>query len=97
MLPEDKLLSNIITVIVQPAIGLLFLVALVFFLWGVYQYISKGNDPEQHKEGAKAMLFGVIGIAVMLGVNGIISFVVHTLGVDEKPKIEFPENLQIGR
>lgn len=101
MLPEQALLHKVLVVIVEPALGLLFMVAFVYFLYGVFTYMKHGADPKKHKEGAKAILFGVIGLAIMFGVSGIVNFVANTLRVQSpndanyKPAVVFPTDISI--
>lgn len=44
----------------------LFLVATVIFLFGVVRYITAGGDEEKLKEGRAMILYGIIGLAIMV-------------------------------
>ncbi len=83
--------------IVSPLIWLLFTVAFVYFLWGVVRYIANGENEEERSKGTQHMLWGVIGLAIMLSAFGIAAFVynsVATLGDsnDQPPTILQPGN-----
>lgn len=55
-------------------IPLLFAVMLLVFLWGIFQYFFiKREDPAARKEGAQFMMWGVIGIAVVVSMWGLVS------------------------
>lgn len=71
----QKLKSEIII----PIIALLFALALVVFIWGGVQYIWQGTEPGGREKGRQHMLWGVVGIAIMLSAFGIITFLFNTV------------------
>lgn len=74
--------SNIlITEVLNPLIVLLFTAATVLFLWGVAEFINNAPDSEGRKKGLNHILWGVIGIAIMVSVWGIMGIIAETLGV----------------
>ncbi|HEY4507365.1 MAG TPA: hypothetical protein VJJ47_00560 [Candidatus Paceibacterota bacterium] len=82
-----SLISNVIGMLVPILIGL----GLVYFLWGVIQYVIAGN--EEAKKGAKqVMLYGLLGLFVMVGVWGIINLVGDTVfqGVSTSAAKSYP-------
>lgn len=48
--------------------------ALVFFLWGMTQFIRNADSEEGRKNGKQVMLWGLIALFVMTSVWGIIHF-----------------------
>lgn len=62
-------------------IPLLLILATVLFLWGVIRYVTAGGDEEKLKTGRQYMLWGLIGLAVMVAVWGIVKLLVNTFGV----------------
>ena len=74
-------LAKIKTEILNPIILLLFAVAIIYFLWGTFVFIQNQDNAEAQKTGKKNMLWGIIGIFLMIAVYGIISLVANTLGV----------------
>ena len=75
----DSVLSKLVENIINPLILLLFAVALIYFLWGVFVYIKNAEDSAKRIEGGKHILYGVIGLAIMIGVYGILNIVTSTL------------------
>jgi hypothetical protein len=55
--------------------------ALLAFLWGVLQFIRKGNEPAEREQGRQFMLWGIIGLAVMASVWGLVRILTNTIGV----------------
>lgn len=69
----DKFIFNLATVILNPLIRLMFAVAVIYFLWGVFKYIVNSDSDNSRQTGGKHILFGLIGIVVMMGVYGILN------------------------
>lgn len=77
-----KNLVNCVTVsIVNPLIALLLGVALVYFLWGVLQYITKLNSKDQ-AEARQVMWWGIVALFVMVSVWGLVQVLLNTFGLD---------------
>lgn len=53
--------------------------ALVSFLWGILVYLWKGDDETQRKESKSFMLWGIIGLFVMVSLWGLVSIFANTL------------------
>ena len=81
----DQLLNKIAANILNPAIVLLFAVALLVFLWGVLQFVRGADDAEARTLGGRHILYGVIGMAIMLSAFGILRFITGTFGIDNAP------------
>ena len=68
-----KLISNIKDYILNPIIGFMFAVAVVMFIYGIVEYIWSADNEEKVEVGKKHMIWGIVGIFVMLGVYGILN------------------------
>ena len=60
--------------------GLLFALALAYFLYGLTGYVT-AHDEKKQKEGRDAIIYGLIGLFVMTSVWGLINVVGGTLGI----------------
>jgi hypothetical protein len=78
-------LMPIVRFIIQPAEWLLLIFATLVFVWGVAQLILKGEDATARAEAQQHILWGVIGLFIMIAVYGIIRFVANTIGVSDIP------------
>lgn len=67
--------------ILNPLIYLMFGVASLVFAWGVYMFLTHADNEEELKKGGWAMLWGVLGMAIMLGAKGIVAVIKGTIGV----------------
>jgi hypothetical protein len=74
-----NVINPVITAIVDPAIELMVLVAIVVFVWGVVQMIVNGGDPEARSKGKGHMLWGVIGMVIMISAWAIVYIISNTL------------------
>lgn len=76
-------MERVFQVLLQPFIGLLFAVALVMFLYGMMRFIgTTDKSSEDAKKGRQHMLWGIIGMFVMMSVFGIMRLILNTLGID---------------
>ena len=83
----DQLIFDINKTVLNPLIQFAFIVAFVFFIWGVMQFIRNANNAEERKKGQDHMIWGVIGLVIMLGVYGIVNILINTFGLSKKHTI----------
>ncbi len=76
---DIPILASIQTHILNPIIGLLFALALVAFLLGVVESFRKGNSTEIKTKGKEHMIWGVVGMAIMVSVFGILKILSDTI------------------
>lgn len=55
--------------------------ALIAFLWGVLKYLFAGSDEKQREESKQFMLWGIIGLTVMVSVWGLVSVLANVFGM----------------
>ena len=75
----DTLMKKINTVIIDPLIILLFSLAIVYFVYGLARYLLSPSDEEIRKSSKSHMLWGLIGMIIMISVFGIMNFIIKTL------------------
>ncbi len=69
------------TYIINPLIDLLFALAIVYFLYGVVEFLMNQDNEEKKTSGKSHMLWGVIGLTIMLGVFTILGIIKSTFGL----------------
>ena len=72
----------IIRFINRGIIPIIFSLALLYFLYGIAQYIKQAGDPKARDNAAKMMLYGIIGLFVMTSVWGLVNLVANTFSLD---------------
>ncbi len=75
------ILARITDAIVNPLIVLLFGVAMVYFLWGVFVFVRNADNEEKRSEGAMHIFWGIVGIFIMVSVYGILRMFLNTFGI----------------
>ena len=77
----QTLMNSISRVILNPLITLLFALAVVYFIYGLAQYLLSPDNEEIRKTSKSHMLWGIIGMFIMVSVFGIINLITNTLGI----------------
>lgn len=67
--------TKIATNIINPIIGLMFGLAFVAFLYGVLEFIQGGANEKTLETGKRHMIYGILGIVIMIGARGIIELI----------------------
>jgi len=67
----------------RSVIPLIFVLATVSFIWGVVQYVILGAEEEAKRaKGKQFMLWGIIALAVMVSVWGLVNILTTTFGIN---------------
>jgi uncharacterized membrane protein len=54
----------------------------MYFLFGVFEFLSNQENEEKKTQGKKHMVWGIIGLTIMIGVWTILDIVLNTLNID---------------
>ncbi|MBU6390578.1 hypothetical protein KGQ31_03465, partial [Patescibacteria group bacterium] len=57
----NTLVNNISAFILKPLVFLMFAVATLVFVWGVQTFVGAADDAEARSNGARQMLWGILG------------------------------------
>lgn len=63
-------------------IPLIFTLAMAMFIWGVVQYVINDQEEAKRSKGKQFMIWGIIGLTVMIGVWGLVRIVGTTFGIE---------------
>lgn len=69
-----RLLNSVIPIIMA--------IALIYFMWGMTQYIKGAGDAKQ--EGRQIMIWGIIALFVMTSVFGLVNVLGRTLNLNNQ-------------
>ena len=73
--------SKIVSAIVAPVLWFVFTLAVVLFIWGAAGLILNKDNPDKRTDSQNHILWGLVGMFIMLSAYGIIRFVASTIGV----------------
>lgn len=79
MSSSDKIIAAFTSNIVMPLIKLMFIVAIAVFVYGIVEVILNQKDSKARSDGNKHILWGLVGLTIMLSVYGILNILVNTL------------------
>ena len=78
-------IRNLNTFIIWPLILLLFALALFFFGTGIAMFILKADDLKARETGKRHLMWGVVGIFIMVSVYSVLAAVTAAFNVPFPP------------
>jgi len=73
------ILESIAVNIIVPIVGVMFLLAFVTFVYGIFKMIASQEDTEARENGKRSIFWSAAGMFIMVSVYGIIRLIVNTL------------------
>lgn len=81
MLNASGFANKLVAVIINPLIALIFAAGLLVFIWGLVEFLwALNNQGKGVGTGKMHMLWGIIGMFVMVAAYTIIKIISNTLG-----------------
>ena len=80
--PSSGGLCNVLKTIqglLNVVMPILVTIGVIMFIWGVIEYVI-GKTEEAKKEGRDKMIYGIIGLFVIVSVWGLVSILQNTFG-----------------
>ena len=75
--------------ILDTLIPILVVLGVVYFVWGVVTYVIS-SDEEAKKAGKDRMIYGIIGLVVIVAMWGLVGIVKRTFDLDQPTNISIP-------
>ncbi len=74
-------IRNIINFMNGTLVPLIFAIAFLVFLWGMFKtFILGGSDEDKQKEGKQLMMYSIAGFVIMVSLWGIVNLVAQGFG-----------------
>jgi hypothetical protein len=77
-----EFVGNLNLAIFNPLIVLMFAAAALYFVYGIFKFVANSSSDEARNEGKRHMMYGIIGIFIMVSALALIRIVLNTFGVD---------------
>ncbi len=77
----DTFMNSVGELIINPLINFLFALAVVYFLYGVFEFLSNQENEDKRTAGKSHMLWGIVGITIMMGVWIIFGLILDTFNL----------------
>lgn len=84
MVPGQQLVTKLVDLIIDPLIYLLFTAGFFFFMFGLVKFLWNLRGGEVANDGKQHMLWGLIGMFVMMSAFAIISLIMNTFGINSQ-------------
>lgn len=75
---------------IKSLIPIAFGLAIVYFFYGLAKFIRGAGDPKAQEAGRGIMIYGVIAIAVMISVYGLVAWLQNALGITPTSTTDIP-------
>lgn len=70
--------------IMNTIIPILIVLGVIYFIWGIVQYMI-GGDEEAKKKGRDKIIYGLIGLVVIVAMWGLVGLITRTFGINNNP------------
>jgi len=67
----EEIIDKVAQEVINPFLVFLGVLATIIFLWGIVEFMVNADNEKKRDEGKKHILWGIIGLAIMLGAFGI--------------------------
>ncbi|MEI6280397.1 MAG: hypothetical protein WCP17_00115 [bacterium] len=85
-------IGNIICIVgrtLNSIIPIIILLGVVYFIWGVVTFVI-ASDEEAKAAGKNRIIYGIIGLAVIVAMWGLVNILVNTFGISTTGITTFP-------
>lgn len=90
-----QIIGKINDLIIYPIVFVLFSLGFFLFAWGIVEFMWGMKNGEVSDEGKQHMLWGIIGMFIMVSIGGIVGIIDQTFGFQTRnPNPDLFRNIQ---
>ena len=78
-----------IALLINTIIPILIILGVLYFIWGVITYVISA-DEEAKTKGRDKMIYGLIGLLVIVSIWGLVAILRNTFGVIDAKNVQIP-------
>ncbi len=67
--------------IISPLLYFFTALAVIYFAWGMYEYVKNASNPTERTTGNNHILYGIVGLALMAVALTVVHLIGNTVGV----------------
>lgn len=91
-----NLLDRIETYVIDPVIAVIFTLGLLLFFVGIVEFLWGIKSGDVKDEGKQHMLWGLVGMLVMVSVYGMLNLIINTFELDDAMDTSRIQNVDTG-
>ena len=84
MTPVSDIITKLNDLIIRPLVLLVFAGGFFFFMWGLVVFLWNSREGEVANEGKQHMIWGIVGMFIMISVAGILTLITGTFGITQQ-------------
>lgn len=97
MQSAGNIIGRFVDYIIDPLILIVFSAGFFLFLWGLVNFLWNIDEGGENTAGKQHMIWGIVGMVIMVSVYGIISMIDNTLQLNiANPDVSRINNVQPG-
>lgn len=79
----SNILDRLGSEVLQPAAEVIFAAGFLLFLWGLVRFLWNMEEGGNNEEGKQHMVWGIVGMFIMMSIWGIIALLTNTVGLGD--------------
>jgi hypothetical protein len=91
-----QLLDRIEMYVIDPIIAVIFSLGLLLFFVGIVEFLWGIKDGKPSDTGKQHMLWGLVGMLIMVSVYGILNLIINTFELDDAMDTSRIQNVNPG-
>jgi hypothetical protein len=89
-------MQRVVTYLIDPALLVIFALGFFIFIYGLVEFLWNLNQGGENEKGKQHMVWGIVGMLIMISVYGILNLIDNTFHLDfANPDVSRANNITI--
>lgn len=80
----SAIIQRLNDLIIRPLILMVFAAGFFLFMYGLVEFLWNSREGEINDNGKRHMLWGIVGMFIMVSVGGILALILGTFGINSQ-------------